>query len=140
MVQQGNLQCFYGEWLIKAEEGAVTMYYPLLPKSNDEITAWKKMENKDVWFTVKSEAPVNNPTAVVKFAILIGEEIEGDTPEEKAAHEYASVSYTGRQDLYDGFLAGVKWYKEYLHEQERITEFDGSTSHASGSVSHEDNA
>ena len=118
MVQRGNLQSFYGEWLIKAEEGGILMYYPLLPKDSQEITKWEKLKGKDVWFSLKSEAPVNNPTAVIKYAILIGEEIEGDTPEEKAAYEYSSVSHRGRQDLYDGFLAGIEWYKKYLEENE----------------------
>lgn len=121
MVQQGNLQCFYGEWLIKSDQGQKTMYYPLLPKDSKEITAWKKMENKDVWFTIRSESPVNNPTAIIEYAILIGEELEGDSPEEKAAIEYSSTSHRGRQDLYDGFLAGVKWYKTYLDETQGDT-------------------
>ena len=41
----------------------------------------------------------------------------------KAAEEYSSISFSGRQDLYDGFIEGAKGQQERMYSEEDMIEF-----------------
>ena len=42
---------------------------------------------------------------------------------EEAAEKYSSIAFSGRQDLYDGFIAGAKWQAERMYSEKDMIEF-----------------
>ena len=41
---------------------------------------------------------------------------------EEASEKYSSTAFSGRQDLYDGFIAGAKWQAERSYSEEEVIE------------------
>ncbi len=42
---------------------------------------------------------------------------------EEVAEKYSSIAFSGRQDLYDGFIAGAKWQAERMYSEEEVRAF-----------------
>lgn len=59
---------------------------------------------------------------VDKYKIIIPKEKPKQETLEEVAEKYSSIAFSGRQDLYDGFIAGAKWQAERMYSEEDMRE------------------
>ena len=81
----------------------------------------------DKWF-IKTEEPKQEIITSKKDAeVFFNEILNSSEPNDKlkkAAEEYSSISFSGRQDLYDGFIEGAKWQAERMYnDMQEYAEF-----------------
>ena len=75
---------------------------------------------------MKHTQPVNMPNVRLLFEAkksFFNEILNSSGPNDKlkkAAEEYSSISFSGRQDLYDGFIEGAKFQAERMYTEEEV--------------------